>query len=98
VRESSVPPLSEGQALVKFHYLGVNAALRLIVRDNDEFLFRVEPGDIVHGSTAELIIESRNNDLMKGDYVLVSGGVQNYLVSNGEGLEHIDINQALLNA
>ena len=86
------------QVFLKNIPIGVVEPDSFEVRGNYEFLFRVEPGDIVHGSTAELIIESRNNDLMKGDYVLVSGGVQNYLVSNGEGLEHIDINQAPLNA
>jgi len=38
VRETEVPAPGEGQVLVESHYFGLDAALRLIVRDSDEFL------------------------------------------------------------
>lgn len=98
VKETVVPELREGEVLVESHYYGVDAALRLIVRDSDEFLFRVKPGDIVHGSAAGRVIESKNKKFAVGDHVLASGGVQNFIVSNGEGLEPVDINQAPLGA
>ena len=84
------------RVLVESHYFGVDAALRLIVRDSDEFLFRVKPGDIVRGSAAGRVIESNNPQFMVGDHVLASGGVQNFIVSNGEGLEKVDVTQAPL--
>ena len=98
VKESVVAELGDGEVLVEAHYFGVDAALRLIVRDSDEFLFRVKPGDIVHGNAAGRIIESRNEKFSEGDYVLASGGVQNYFISDGEGLEPVDVSQAPLAA
>ena len=96
----SVPmrEIDDGEVLIEAQYVGLDAALRLIVRDSDEFLFRVRPGDIVRGSIAGQIIESKHPDLSVGDHVLASAGVQNYAISKGEGLELCDVSQAPLSA
>ncbi len=98
VREAPVPELQEGELLVQAHYFGVDAALRLITRDSDEFLFRVKPGDMVHGSMAGRVVRSRHAQFSEGEYVHGSLGIQNYAVSNGEGLERCDLTQAPLGA
>ena len=98
VRDTNIPPLSDGELLIESHYLGVDAALTLIIRDSDEFLFRVKPGDLVHGSLAGRVIESRNTNYSPGDHVLGSLGIQRFAISNGDGLERCDINQAPLEA
>lgn len=97
-KQLPIPECGDGQVLVESHYLGLDAALRLIVRDSDEFLFRVRPGEIVRGSAAGRVVESNNPKFAVGDYVLASGGVQNFIVSNGEGLERVDVSQAPLGA
>ncbi len=96
VREAPVAALNDGEVLVESHYIGVDAALRLIVRDSDEFLFRVKPGDIVHGNVAGQVIESKDPSVAVGEYVLASGGVQQYTTTTAEGLERCDISQASL--
>jgi len=88
---AAMPTPAEGEVLIEAHYVGLDAALRLIVRDSDEFLFRVQPGDLVFGSVAGQIIESRNPDWRVGDFVSGSLGVQRYAISNGEGLERCDV-------
>ncbi len=98
VREVPLTEPGEGELLIEAHYLGVDAALRLITRDSDEFLFRVKPGDLIHGSMAGRVIVSNNADFSVGDYVLGSLGVQNYAVSDGVGLERCDVSQAPLGA
>ena len=98
VRSAPMPEIGPGEVLVAAHYLGVDAALRLIVRDSDEFLFRVRPGDLVRGSMAGQVIESNHPDHQVGDYVLASQGVRNYAVSNGDDLEKCDVSQAPLGA
>lgn len=98
VREAAIPQIGEGQVLVQSHYLSVDAALRLIVRDSDEFLFRVRPGDLVHGSAAGRVIESNDPNHDVGDYVLGSLGVQNYAAIGGATLEKCDVGQAPLSA
>ena len=91
IKESAIPALKDGQLLIEAHYVGVDAALRLIVRDSDEFLFRVRPGDVVHGSIAGQVIESNNSDFRVGDFVSGSLGVQRFSVSDGTGLERCDV-------
>ncbi len=98
VREAPSPEPGPGELLIEAHYVGVDAALRLITRDSDEFLFRVKPGDLVHGSTAGKVIKSNNADFNVGDFVQGSLGVQNYAVSDGTGLERCDVSQAPLGA
>ncbi len=98
VRTAPIPAIGPGELLIESHYLGVDAALRLIVRDSDDFLFRVRPGDPVRGSVAGQVLESNHPDFHAGDYVQGSLGVQSHAVSNGEGLEKCDLTQAPLGA
>ena len=98
ITESEVPQLEEGQLLVRAKYLGLDAALRLIVRDSDEFLFRVRPGDLIHANAAGEVIESAHPDFAVGDHVVGSLGAQTHSVSDGVGLERCDLEQAPLSA
>lgn len=98
VRESPIPQPGAGEVLVRSHYLAVDAALRLIIRDSDEFLFRVRPGDLVRGSVAGEVIESNHPGFAVGDLVQGSLGVQSYALSDAAGLEKCDVSQAPLSA
>ena len=94
VREAEIPPTGAGEVLVRTHYLGVDAALRLIVRDSDDFLFRVRPGDLINGTAVGEVIESNHPAHQAGDMVMGGIGVQNYGVARGEDLEKVDVSQA----
>ncbi len=96
VREAAVPEPKDGEVLVEAQYLSVDAALRLIMRDSKDFLFRVQPGDLVRGTVAGRIVESRNPAFKEGDYVTGGLGVQNYSVSDGAGLSLVDTSIAPL--
>jgi NADPH-dependent curcumin reductase CurA len=98
VRETPVPEIGDGEVLVRAHYLGVDAALRLIVRDSKDFLFRVEPGDLVRGTVAGEVVESNHPDYSVGDMVLAPGGVQNYVANVAGALEKCDVSQAPLSS
>src|SRR6056300_251814 len=77
VRQAPMPTAGDGEVVVEAHYLSLDAALRLIVRDSKDFLFRVEPGDLVRNSVAGRVVESNNPDWAAGDYVVAATGVQN---------------------
>jgi NADPH-dependent curcumin reductase CurA len=98
VRQAPMPTAGDGEVVVEAHYLSLDAALRLIVRDSKDFLFRVEPGDLVRNSVAGRVVESNNPDWAAGDYVVAATGVQNYGISDGSDLELCDITQAPLSA
>ena len=74
----------------------LDAALRLIVRDSDEFLFRVQPGDLIHANMAGKVIASNNPEYKVGEFVNGSLGVQNFAISDGNDLEKCDIDLAPL--
>ena len=98
VRQAPVPQAGDGEVVIETHYLSLDAALRLIVRDSKDFLFRVEPGDLIRNSVAGKIVESNNPDWAVGDYVVAGMGVQNYGMSDGSDLERVDVSQAPLSA
>tara|TARA_A100001037_G_scaffold301461_1_gene331016 strand:+ start:268 stop:1296 length:1029 start_codon:yes stop_codon:yes gene_type:complete len=98
VKETKIPKIESGQVLVQAHYLTVDAALRLIVRDSDDFLFRVRPGDLVNNTFAGRIIESNNPEFKVDEYVLAPLGVQNYGISDGQELEKVNLNLAPLSS
>ena len=87
IKEVEIPELKNGELLIQTHYVGVDAALRLIVRDSDEFLFRVQPGDIIHANIAGKVIASNNSEFSVGEFVNGSLGVQSFAISNGDDLE-----------
>lgn len=93
-----MPNITDGEVLVEAHYIGLDAALRLIMRDSDDFLFSVKPGDLVFGTMVGEIIESNNPAFEIGEFVSGSLGVQNYGVSDGSNLERCDPNQMPLAA
>ncbi len=97
-REVALTDLEPGQVMVEAQFVGVEAALRLIVRDSDEFLFRVKPGDIVRGTVAGKVVESRDASVKVGDAVLVGNGVQKYTVCDAAEVEKCDLEQAPLGA
>lgn len=90
VEQRPMPTVGPGQLLVRTQYVSVDAALRLIVRDSSDFLFRVRPGDLVHGTVAGDVVESRHPDFPVGTLVQGSLGVQRFAVSDGSGLERCD--------
>ena len=94
VREADMPEPDDGEILIEAHYLAQDAALRLIVRDSDDFLFRVHPGDLVRSSMVGEVIASRNPDFAVGDFVAGGTGAQNFAVSDGEGLSKVDTSLA----
>lgn len=90
VREGPVPELGDGDILVQGKYLSVDAALRLIIQDSDDFLFRVELGDLVRSTGIGEVVASNNPDYQVGEHVLGGLGVQNYTISDGADFEKVD--------
>lgn len=96
IQELEIGEIKDGELLIETHYVGVDAALRLIVRDSDEFLFRVQPGDIIHANIAGKVIVSNNSEFEVGEFVNGSLGVQSFAISDGSDLEKCNIDLAPL--
>ena len=50
VIKEDINNISKNDLLIKTKFIGLDAALRLLIRDSDEFLFRVKENDILHGN------------------------------------------------
>ena len=98
IHQAPMPRAQAGEVVVEAHYVSLDAALRLITRDSDDFLFRVAPGDLIFNSVAGRVVESQHPEWTEGDYVIAPTGVQNYGACHGDLLERVDISQAPLSA
>ena len=96
VRPAPVPEPGPGQLLVEAHYLQVEAALRLIVRDSKDFLFRVKPGDLIRNTVAGVVQRSEHPDFKAGDAVLAPIGVQRLGVIDASAVQRCDTDLAPL--
>lgn len=96
VRPAPTPEPGPGQLLVETHYLQVEAALRLIVRDSKDFLFRVKPGDLIRNNVAGVVLRSEHPDFKAGDAVLAPIGVQRLGVIDAESVQRCDLDLAPL--
>lgn len=94
IAEEEISDIKDNEMLVKSKFLGVDAALRLLIRDSDEFLFRVKENDILHGNIVGEVIESKNLNYDVGDYIVGSLGIQKYAVTDGSGVEKINTDYA----
>lgn len=96
VRPAPIPEPQAGQVLVEAHYLQVEAALRLIVRDSKDFLFRVKPGDLIRNTVAGVVQRSEHPDFKAGDAVLAPIGVQRLGVVDASSVQLCDTGLAPL--
>lgn len=98
VVEAPVDQPKAGEVLVRVLYSSVDAALRLIMHDSPDFLFRVAPGDLIRSQGIGEVIESQAAGFKPGDLVLGGLGVQDYSVVSAEGLERCDPSRAPLSS
>ena len=86
--------IGKNELLIKSKFVGLDAALRLLIRDSDEFLFRVRENDILHGNIVGEVVESNHPEFKVGDSVVGSLGIQKYAVSDGIGIEKVNLDYA----
>jgi hypothetical protein len=94
VQETDIPSPGEGEVLIETHYLTMDAALRLIMRNSSDFLFRLGPGDLVRNTVVGRVVTSRHPGFAAGDYVVAHTGVQSHAIAKGDELEKCDTDLA----
>ena len=84
--EVSIPPVGDGEFLVRNLWLSFDPAQRGWINDVPSYVPPVQLGEPMRASSAGQVIESKNPDFKPGDYVLGVFGWQDYTVTNGQGL------------
>lgn len=79
---TAVPTPGPGQFLSRTLYLSIDPAVRLT------------PGDVVGGETVAQVLESRHPEHRPGEFVVVRNGWQQFALSSGQGVRHLDPDRA----
>ena len=77
-----IPEPSDGEVLLKTHYLGLAPVMRFYMQGTGAAGERVlEPGDVIHGRGVAQIVKSRHPDWREGEIVQGQTGWQTYKTS-----------------
>jgi len=89
-----LPPLSEGQVLLRTQYLSVDPYMRGRMNGVRTYADPVNIGQMMVGGAVGEVVESRNSDFPVGDILTGYWGWQEFAISDGTGLRKIDTNLA----
>ncbi len=88
--EAAIPEPGEGEVLLRNLYLSLDPYMRSRMSDAPSYAEPVAIGEVMGGGTVARVVSSRRADYAEGDLVLAYGGWQNYIVSDGRGLNRLD--------
>jgi NADPH-dependent curcumin reductase CurA len=87
--EAPVPDMTDGQFLVRNHYLGVEPAMRGWVSAVANYAEPVSLGGVMRSFAVGEVVASRHPDFEAGDRVTGMFGWQEFAVSDGAGVRHV---------
>jgi NADPH-dependent curcumin reductase CurA len=94
--EEPVREPGEGEFLVKVLQISLDPAMRGWVNAGRSYMPPVGIGEVMRALAAGRVIESKNPNFAVGDHVYGGLGVQEYALSNGQGLSKVDTRVAPL--
>jgi hypothetical protein len=94
--EEPVRDPAEGELLIKILYISLDPAMRGWMNEGKSYIAPVAIGDVMRAGAAGRVIASKHPDFAVGDHVYGTLGVQQYAVSNGKGIQKVDVNLAPL--
>jgi NADPH-dependent curcumin reductase CurA len=91
VVKREVPQLEDGQLLIKQNHMSLDPAmLGWMSPDKNSYIPRVELGEVMRSSGIGEVVESRHPKFSVGDRVMGMMGWQEYVLSEGQGLNKVD--------
>jgi len=91
-----VGELGAGEVLVKVQYISLDPAMRGWMNEGKSYIPPVKLGEVMRAGAAGKVIASKNAAFAAGDYVTGWAGVQEYSLSDGNGLTKVDARLAPL--
>lgn len=89
LEQSAIPLPGEGEVLLRTVYLSLDPYMRGRMNDAPSYAPHVELGAVMVGQTVSRVVDSRHPDYKPGDWVLASGGWQDYAVLEGSVLRRL---------
>jgi NADPH-dependent curcumin reductase CurA len=93
-----LPPLAEGQVLVRNEWLSLDPYMRGRMSEGRSYAASQPLNETMLGGTAGEVVESRNPKFAPGDKVVGYLGWQEYGLSDGSGLTKVDVRRIPLSA
>jgi NADPH-dependent curcumin reductase CurA len=84
LRESPIPPLGDGEFLVRNEFLSCDPTQRAWI-EIDTYLPKIPLGEVVRAAAAGTVVASKHPDFQEGDAVQGGFGWQEYCVTDGTG-------------
>ena len=78
------PECGEGQALIKVAMLSIDPTIRTWMDDAPGYLPPIQIGDVIRGSGAGVVVESRNDYYHEGDFVFGMTGWQEWVLATDD--------------
>jgi hypothetical protein len=88
--EVAIPEPGPGQFLSRTLWLSLDPYLRNVMKNNQLYSDRLQPGDVMSGETVAQVVRSQHRDFAPGEYVSVRNGWQEYALSDGTGVRKLD--------
>lgn len=88
--ETEIPSPRPGQILIRSIYLSLDPYMRGRMNAGKSYAQPVEIGEVMEGEAVGEVVESHVPGYAAGDLVLAPIGWQEYLLSNGTGVQKID--------
>jgi NADPH-dependent curcumin reductase CurA len=78
------PECGEGEALIKVAMLSIDPTIRTWMDDAPGYLPPIQIGDVIRGSGAGVVVESRNDYYHEGDFVFGMTGWQEWVLATDD--------------
>ena len=82
--EHEVPELKEGELLIKVLYLSIDPYMRGRMNDGESYADPAALGEPMTGESVGVVVESKSDKYIVGDYLCVHQGWQTFIVANEE--------------
>ena len=89
-KEEPVREPGEGELLIKILYISLDPAMRGWMNEGKSYIPPVEIGAVMRAGGLGRVTASRNPKFAVGDYVYGAFGVQEFAISNGQGIANIN--------
>ncbi len=88
--EEPMRALADGEILVKILYISLDPAMRGWMNEARSYVPPIGIGEVMRAGAAGRVIESKNPGFAVGDHVTGLFGMQEYAISNGQGVTKVD--------
>lgn len=86
-----IPEPGEGEVLIRHHYISLDPAMRGWMNDTRSYIEPIAINAVMRAGSVGEVIKSNNHPTFKeGDFLTGWGGVQQYVVTNGDNWYQVD--------